>query len=133
MREKRHGGSSILSSGRGAVRIVREIGRAIAQVARDLGINAGSRCNWVAKDRAEHEGKKQLSADDAAELRRCAPRSPTRGWSVMSSSDWWSDRFLPTALAHLAQPTFTRPLRAASPAYDDALENLSRTAGCQGS
>ena len=37
----------------GAVRIVRETGKPIAQVARDLGINAGTLGNWVAKDRAE--------------------------------------------------------------------------------
>ena len=32
----------------GAVRIVRESGKPIAQVARDLGINAGTLGNWVA-------------------------------------------------------------------------------------
>jgi len=36
----------------GAVRIVRETGRPIAQVARELGINAGTLGNWVVKDRA---------------------------------------------------------------------------------
>ena len=36
----------------GAVRIVRETGRPIAQVARELGINAGTLGNWVAKDGA---------------------------------------------------------------------------------
>ena len=35
----------------GAVRLVRETGRPIAQVAKDLGINAGTLANWVAKDR----------------------------------------------------------------------------------
>jgi len=35
----------------GAVRIVREAGRPIAEVARELGINAGTLGNWVAKDR----------------------------------------------------------------------------------
>jgi hypothetical protein len=38
----------------GAVRIVRETGRPIAQVARELGINAGTLGNWVAKD---HTGR----------------------------------------------------------------------------
>jgi transposase-like protein len=54
----------------GAVRIVRETGKPIAQVARDLGIHEGTLGNWVAKDRAEHEGTHGLSADDAAELKR---------------------------------------------------------------
>ena len=54
----------------GAVRIVRETGKPIAQVARDLGIHEGTLGNWVAKDRAEHEGTRGLSADDAAELKR---------------------------------------------------------------
>ena len=40
----------------GAVRIVRETGKPIAQIARDLDINAGTLGNWVAKDRAEREG-----------------------------------------------------------------------------
>jgi transposase-like protein len=33
----------------GAVRIVRETGKPIAQVARDLGINEGTLANWCAK------------------------------------------------------------------------------------
>jgi transposase len=32
----------------GAVRIVRETGRPIAQIARELGINSGTLGNWVA-------------------------------------------------------------------------------------
>ena len=32
----------------GAVRIVRETGKPIAQVARDLGVNEGTLSNWVA-------------------------------------------------------------------------------------
>ena len=54
----------------GAVRIVRETGKPIAQIARDLGINAGTLGNWVAKDRAEREGTQGLSTDDVAELKR---------------------------------------------------------------
>jgi transposase len=37
----------------GAVRIVRETGKSIAQVARDLGINDGTLANWVKKDREQ--------------------------------------------------------------------------------
>jgi transposase len=35
----------------GAVRIVTETGKTIAEVARDLGIHAGTLGNWVKKDR----------------------------------------------------------------------------------
>ena len=54
----------------GAVRIVRETGKLIAQVARDLGINAGTLANWCARERAEHEGTEGLSTGDAVELKR---------------------------------------------------------------
>ena len=54
----------------GAVRIVRETGKPIAQIARDLGVHPGTLGNWVAKDRAEHEGAHGLSTGDAAELKR---------------------------------------------------------------
>jgi transposase len=35
----------------GAVRIVRETGKPIVDVARDLGFNAGTLANWVKRDR----------------------------------------------------------------------------------
>ena len=54
----------------GAVRIVRDTGKPVAQVARDLGINAGTLGNWVAKDRAEREGTQGLSTSDRDELKR---------------------------------------------------------------
>jgi transposase-like protein len=54
----------------GAVRIVRETGKPIAQVARDLGINEGTLGNWYAKDRAEREGADGLSVADIEELKR---------------------------------------------------------------
>ncbi len=54
----------------GAVRIVRDTGKPIAQVARNLGIHAGTLGNWVAKDRAEREGTQGLSTGDIAELKR---------------------------------------------------------------
>ena len=56
----------------GAVRIVRETGKPIAQVARDLGINAGTLGNWVNKDvmaRAK-SGNGALSESERAELTR---------------------------------------------------------------
>jgi transposase len=53
----------------GADRLVHETGRPIAQIARDLGINAGTLGNCVALDR-EAQGGGGLSVDDAAELKR---------------------------------------------------------------
>ncbi len=55
----------------GAVRIVRETGKPIAQVARELGINEGTLGNWVGMDRrARDRGNGALSEDERAELVR---------------------------------------------------------------
>ena len=54
----------------GAVRIVEETGKPIAQVARDLGVNEGTLGNWVRRARAAREGHGELSKDDYEELKR---------------------------------------------------------------
>lgn len=55
----------------GAVRIVRETGKPVARVARELGINEGTLGNWVAKDRRAREGGEDpLSESERAELTR---------------------------------------------------------------
>ncbi len=55
----------------GAVRLVRETGKPIAEVARDLGINAGTLGNWVNADKRRREdGSGALSGDERAELAR---------------------------------------------------------------
>jgi transposase-like protein len=54
----------------GAVRIVRETGKPIAAVARELGVHAGTLGNWCEKGRAAREGADGLSTDDGAELKR---------------------------------------------------------------
>jgi len=55
----------------GAVRIVRETERPIAQVARELGINEGSLGNWVNQDRRRRDrGNGALSEDERTELVR---------------------------------------------------------------
>jgi len=55
----------------GAVRLVRETGRPIAQVARDLGINEGTLGNWVNADkRRRGDGTGSLGEDERAELVR---------------------------------------------------------------
>ena len=55
----------------GAVRLVRETGKPIAQVARELGINEGTLGNWVNEDRRRRgDGTGVLSEDERAELAR---------------------------------------------------------------
>ena len=56
----------------GAVRIVRETGRPIAVVARELGINEGTLGNWVGTDRRSRDrgNGSGLSEDERAELVR---------------------------------------------------------------
>ena len=55
----------------GAVRLVRETGKPVAQVARDLGVNEGTLGNWVNADRRRRDGGDgQLSEDERAELVR---------------------------------------------------------------
>ena len=55
----------------GAVRLVRESGRPIAQVARELGVNEGTLGNWVVKDRRKREGTDAaLGVSERAELER---------------------------------------------------------------
>src|SRR4051795_10801261 len=54
----------------GAVRIVEETKKPIAQVARDLGVNEGTLGNWVQRGRDARDGSSSLSRDDVAELQR---------------------------------------------------------------
>ncbi|SRR5579875_3442449 len=60
----------------GAVRLVRETGKPIAQVARELGVNDGTLGNWVNADRRRDAGNGALGDDERAELvrlrRECA-------------------------------------------------------------
>lgn len=52
----------------GAVRIVRETSKSIAQVADDLGIHPGTLGNWVKKDRIERGEAEGLSVDERTRL-----------------------------------------------------------------
>jgi transposase len=54
----------------GAVRLVRETGRPIAQVAKDLGINVGTLRNWVNANRRRRGDRTELGEDERAELVR---------------------------------------------------------------
>jgi transposase len=66
----------------GAVRLVRETGKPIAEVAGDLGINAGTLGNWVNADkRRRGVGSGALDEDERAELwPGCAGR--TLSWRL---------------------------------------------------
>ncbi|MGB8019933.1 MAG: transposase, partial [Candidatus Nanopelagicales bacterium] len=54
----------------GAVALVLETGKPIAQVARELGVNDGTLGNWVAKARHGRAGGAELSESERAELVR---------------------------------------------------------------
>ncbi|UAL29790.1 transposase [Nocardioides rotundus] len=54
----------------GAVRIVEETGKPIAQVARNLGVVEGTLGNWVKQAREAREGRDGMSKDDHEELKR---------------------------------------------------------------
>jgi transposase len=80
----------------GAVRLVRETGKPIAQVARDLGVNEGTLGNWVALDRKRREnGGAGLSQDERAELallrRKCAELEMERDVLKRSVALWVRD------------------------------------------
>ena len=54
----------------GAVTIVRETGKPIVEVARDLGIGAGTLGNWVKKDRLARGEESDRARVDPAYVRR---------------------------------------------------------------
>src|SRR5260221_5065035 len=64
----------------GAVRLVRETGKRIAQVARDLWISEGTLGNWVNLDRRRRgEGDGALGEDEREELARLRREVARRG------------------------------------------------------
>ena len=54
----------------GAVQLVLETGRPIAQVARDLGVNETTLGNWCALERKSRKKDRSLDPDERAELER---------------------------------------------------------------
>ena len=63
----------------GAVRLVRETGKPIAQVARDLGINEGTLGNWVNADRRRREGAALLPGRDLLRTGKAYSAPQARG------------------------------------------------------
>src|SRR6202051_3591501 len=73
----------------GAVRLVRETGKPIAQVARDLGINEGTLGNWVTLDRQRRGGEGGQRGGGGRGWRGCAARWRSCGCGVMCSNAAW--------------------------------------------
>ncbi len=72
------------------MRLVRETGKPVAQVARDLGVNEGTLGNWVALER--RRGMARAASWMRASgpgWRGCAARSPSCGCGVTCSSEAW--------------------------------------------
>jgi transposase-like protein len=74
----------------GAVRVVRETGKSVAQVAEDLGIPKGTLANWVAADRVAGVRSWTRGGSTPSGCASWRKRSPSCAWSVMCSSDPWS-------------------------------------------
>lgn len=72
----------------GAVWIVRETGKPIAQVARDLGINEGTLSTWVSREK--ESSRAAWTPTSVLSCSGSAGRTTSCGWSVACSSDRWS-------------------------------------------
>ena len=69
----------------GAVRLVLEEGKKVAEVARDLGLTPSSVSLWVRRARAERSGGKTgLTTDERAEYAAMRKELRACGWSATS-------------------------------------------------
>ena len=73
----------------GAVRLVRETGKPIAQVARELGINEGTLGTGAPRIAAPGRGQGGVERGRAGEWSGCGRRTPSCRCSVMCSSARW--------------------------------------------
>ena len=73
----------------GAVRIVLESGRPVAEIARELDVHEGTLANWVHKARVLQQPG-VLGESERDELNRLGKEIVELGCSVMSSNDRWS-------------------------------------------
>jgi transposase-like protein len=69
------------------VTTVRETGKPIAEVARDLGMGAGTLGTWVKKDRLTRGGSPMGLGSTPAMCAGSSGRTLSCGWSAMSSLD----------------------------------------------
>src|SRR6476660_6508774 len=72
----------------GAVRIVRETGKPVAQVARELGVNEGTLGRWVNQDRRHREDDGALTESEREELNRLRRENAELAMELMSSNAW---------------------------------------------
>ena len=73
----------------GAVRLVRETGKPIAQIARDLGINAGTLGNWVNADQRRRGGPAGAHRQPGRWALRYARRWPGRSPGRCAARAGW--------------------------------------------
>ena len=104
----------------GAVRIVRETRRPVVEIARDLGIGAGTLGNWVRKDRIERGWAEGLSsvATDAVNMAAAVRGGAVAGviFHTDKGSQYTSDAFA----AACAKLKITQSMRRVGCALDNA-------------
>ena len=73
----------------GAVRLVLETGKPIAQVARELGINEGTLGSWCARERRrQDDGDAAVSENERGELERLRRENVELRMQQSSSARW---------------------------------------------
>jgi transposase len=65
---------------------VRETGRPISEIARDLAVNAGTSANWVNADRCRRGDGTELGEDEWRSRPGYVGRMPSWRWSVFKRS-----------------------------------------------